>query len=67
MSNEIKFDADILLDSVNANCASGHVYNDTKKRFFDGAKIYTSPVINIDTYLTDGYIQTVNSVYRIIV
>ncbi|BBU96293.1 hypothetical protein [Providencia rettgeri] len=30
MSNEIKFDADILLDSVNAHGADGHVYNDTK-------------------------------------
>ncbi len=31
MSNEIKFDADILLESVNAHGADGHVYNDTKK------------------------------------
>ncbi len=38
-----------------------------KKRFFNGAQIHTSPVVNIDTYLADGYIQTVNSVYRIIV
>lgn len=51
----------------NAHGADGHVYNDTKKRFFNGAQIHTSPVVNIDTYLADGYIQTVNSVYRIIV
>nr|WP_282559250.1 hypothetical protein [Providencia alcalifaciens] len=67
MSNEIKFDADILLESVNAHGADGHVYNDTKKRVFNGAQIHTSPVVNIDTYLADGYIQTVNSVYRIVV
>lgn len=66
MSNEIKFDADILLDSVNAHGADT-MFTMTQKRFFNGAQIHTSPVVNIDTYLADGYIQTVNSVYRIIV
>ncbi|MCB6146741.1 hypothetical protein LHK12_22290 [Providencia rettgeri] len=66
MSNEIKFDAEYCSNQLTP-WSDGHVYNDTKKRFFNGAQIHTSPVVNIDTYLTDGYIQTVNSVYRIIV
>lgn len=67
MSNEIKFDADILLESVNAHGAYGKIFNDKKNRFYNGATIQTSLVININTYLADGYIQTVNSVYRIVV
>ncbi|TNV05074.1 hypothetical protein FH869_01025 [Providencia rettgeri] len=62
-----KFDADIRLSTIRGECAWGDIYSDKKKRFQDGDPIQTSRVINIDTYLTDGYIQTVNSVYRIIV
>lgn len=61
------FIADLKLESIHAYGAEGYVFNDTKKRFVDGAPVQTSQVINIDTYLTDGYIQTVNSVYRIII
>lgn len=61
------FDADLKLEQVFSWAAYGKIYSDKKKRFQDGEPIQTSRVINIDTYLTDGYIQTVNSVYRIIV
>lgn len=62
-----EFDADIRVDEINSWGAFGTIYSDKKQRFHDGMPIQTSRVINIDTYLTDGYIQTVNSVYRIIV
>lgn len=62
-----EFDADIKLSRIRGECAWGDIYSDKKKRFQDGDPIQTSRVINIDTYLTDGYIQTVNSVYRIII
>ena len=60
-------DADIKLEEIYSHGAFGRIYSDKKKRFQDGDPIQTSRVINIDTYLTDGYIQTVDSVYRIIV
>ncbi len=62
-----EFDADLRLSSIRGHAAWGDIYSDKKKRFQDGDPIQTSRVINIDTYLTDGYIQTVNSVYRIII
>lgn len=62
-----EFDADLRLDEIYGYGAYGAIYADKKERFLDGAPIQTSRVINIDTYLTDGYIQTVNSVYRIII
>ncbi len=62
-----EFDADLRLSSIRGCAAWGDIYSDKKKRFQDGDPIQTSRIINIDTYLTDGYIQTVNSVYRIII
>lgn len=62
-----EFDADLKLDEIYGYGAYGKIFNDKKNRFYDGASIQTSRVINIDTYLADGYIQTVNSVYRIVV
>ncbi len=62
-----EFDADLKLEEIYRHGAFGLVYADKKGRFSDGSQIQTSRVINFDTYLTDGYIQTVNSVYRIII
>lgn len=62
-----KFDADLKLEEIYSHGAFGRIYSDKKGRGSDGSKVKTSRVINIDTYLADGYIQTVNSVYRIIV
>ncbi len=62
-----EFDAEIKLEEIYSHGAFGRIYSDKKRRGSDGSQIQTSRVINIDTYLTDGYIQTVNSVYRIIV
>lgn len=62
-----KFDADLRLIEIYAHGAHGYVFNDTKNRFIDGAPVQTSRVINFSTYLTDGYVQTVNSAYRIII
>ncbi|MDE9454222.1 hypothetical protein [Xenorhabdus bovienii] len=45
--------------------AFGKVFNDIKKRFADGVEIITSPVQNSETYETDGYITTQNSIYKI--
>ncbi|MEX9908546.1 hypothetical protein AB7W95_17415 [Providencia rettgeri] len=67
MSITPEFDADLELEEIHDNRAFGKVYSDKKRRFPNGYKIYTSEILNIDTYLTDGYIKTVNSVYRIIV
>lgn len=62
-----EFDADLRLSEIHSYGAFGYIYSDKKERFPDGVTIQTSRVINIDTYLADGYIQTVNSVYRIVV
>lgn len=62
-----EFDADLHVEEIHRHGAYGKIFNDKKNRFYNGATIQTSRVINIDTYLADGYIQTVNSVYRIIV
>ncbi|MBD2797199.1 hypothetical protein ID856_11715 [Xenorhabdus sp. 18] len=45
--------------------AYGRVFNDSRKRFDDGVEIITSLVINADTYKTDGYVKTQNSIYKI--
>jgi hypothetical protein len=45
--------------------AFGYVFNDSKKRFPDGSEIITSLVTNVETYKTDGYIKTQNSIYKI--
>ncbi|CDG20653.1 protein of unknown function [Xenorhabdus poinarii G6] len=45
--------------------AYGRVFNDSSKRFEDGVEIITSLVINAETYKTDGYIKTRNSIYKI--
>ncbi|PHM33292.1 hypothetical protein [Xenorhabdus innexi] len=52
-------------DGENIAIAYGRVFNDSQKRFEDGKEIITSPVVNPDTYKTDGYIKTQNSVYKI--
>ncbi|SFO03085.1 hypothetical protein [Xenorhabdus japonica] len=45
--------------------ASGRIYHDVHQRWFDGAEIITSPVQNIHTFNSDGFIRTRNSVYKI--
>ncbi|BET97673.1 hypothetical protein [Xenorhabdus taiwanensis] len=50
------------------NCdfrASGHIYHDVHQRWFDGAEIITSPVQNIHSFNFDGFIRTLNSVYKL--
>ncbi len=62
-----EFEADIRLIEIYAHGAHGYIFNDAKNRYIDGAPVQTPRVINFDTYLTDGYIQTINSAYRIII
>ncbi|MGJ0580915.1 hypothetical protein ACR71G_23530, partial [Xenorhabdus bovienii] len=45
--------------------AFGKVFNDSSQKFTDGVEIITSLVQNVETYKTDGYIKTKNSVYKI--
>ncbi|OTA15896.1 hypothetical protein Xbed_03546 [Xenorhabdus beddingii] len=45
--------------------AFGKVFNDSKKRFPAGSEIITSLVQNAETYESDGYIKTQNSIYKI--
>ncbi|OTA14636.1 hypothetical protein Xvie_03573 [Xenorhabdus vietnamensis] len=45
--------------------AFGKIFNDSKKRFNNGDEIITSLVLNAETYKTDGYIKTQNSIYKI--
>ncbi|MDE9466424.1 hypothetical protein [Xenorhabdus bovienii] len=67
---ELKFTAEIeLTDFVHGadgkSIAFGYVFNDSRKRFEDGVEIVTSLVTNTETYKTDGYIKTQNSIYKI--
>ncbi|MBP6083452.1 MAG: hypothetical protein KA732_19550 [Providencia sp.] len=62
-----EFDADLRLIEIYAHGAHGYIFNDTKDQYIDGAPVQTPRVINFDTYLADGYIQTINSAYRIII
>ncbi|MDE9565412.1 hypothetical protein KKI93_15415 [Xenorhabdus bovienii] len=67
---ELKFTAEIeLTDFVHGadgkSIAFGYVFNDSRKRFEDGVEIKTSLVTNTETYKTDGYIKTQNSIYKI--
>ncbi|WP_342358109.1 hypothetical protein [Arsenophonus nasoniae] len=64
---EINCDAEIKIIDISPNGAYGKIYNDRKERFWDGGFINTSPVINYPTYQSDGFVKTINSVYRIIV
>ncbi|MDE1479353.1 hypothetical protein KKJ13_18205 [Xenorhabdus bovienii] len=45
--------------------AFGKVFNDSRKKFTDGVEIITTLVNNVETYESDGYIKTQNSVYKI--
>ncbi|OWO84005.1 hypothetical protein B5C26_02920 [Photorhabdus luminescens] len=45
--------------------ASSRIYNDAEKRFGDGTEIITSSVQNIHSFYSDGYIRTLNAVYKI--
>ncbi|MBD2803459.1 hypothetical protein ID855_01770 [Xenorhabdus sp. ZM] len=45
--------------------AYGRVFNDSRNRFGDGVEIITSLVTNSETYKTDGYIKTQNSIYKL--
>ncbi|CDM90234.1 hypothetical protein [Xenorhabdus bovienii] len=45
--------------------ATGYIFNDSKNRFKDGTEIRTSQVLNFESYETDGYITTQNSIYKI--
>lgn len=44
----------------------GHIFNDSEKRFEDGEEIMTSRVLNYDTHREDGFLETRNTVYKII-
>ncbi|MBD2799522.1 hypothetical protein ID854_03360 [Xenorhabdus sp. M] len=52
-------------DDEDIAIAYGKVFNDSRKKFKDGVEIMTSLVTNADTYQTDGYIKTQNSIYKI--
>lgn len=52
--------------SVFPNKALGYIYNDSQGRFADGGEIITTKVLNFDTYIKDGFIETKNSIYNII-
>lgn len=65
-SKEIHYDAEIKLSDISPYCAYGRIYHDTEGRFKDGCPIETSPVLNYSTYQSDGFVKTLNSVYRII-
>ncbi|MGJ0638231.1 hypothetical protein [Xenorhabdus bovienii] len=54
-----------FIDNGKKALAYGKVFNDSKNRFKDGVEIITSPVQNSETYETDGYITTQNSIYKI--
>lgn len=41
----------------------GYIFNDTKNRFADGARIHTSRVLSID--FVEGVVQTKNSTYNL--
>ena len=43
----------------------GHIYGDKKARFWDGAKIHTSAVLEEDEYDDFFLITTLNSVYKL--
>ncbi|MGJ0578053.1 hypothetical protein ACR71G_08035 [Xenorhabdus bovienii] len=45
--------------------ATGYIFNDSKNRLLDGIEIRISQVLNLETYETDGYIATQNSIYKI--
>lgn len=66
----MKHTADIILDTqclaVSKRGALGYIYNDSRKSFYDGSYILTSPVQNLDTYLQDGFIETRNTIYKIV-
>ncbi|MEQ1967241.1 hypothetical protein ABLA30_09490 [Xenorhabdus nematophila] len=66
----IAFTAEIELIGfiLYGNCdfrASGRIYCDVHQRWFDGAEIITSPVQNIRSFNSDGFIRTHNSVYKL--
>lgn len=52
--------------SVFPEKAMGHIFNDSEKRFKNGEEIVTSCILNYDTYREDGFLETSNTVYKII-
>uniref|UniRef100_A0A3B0M1R7 5'-deoxynucleotidase YfbR n=1 Tax=Arsenophonus endosymbiont of Trialeurodes vaporariorum TaxID=235567 RepID=A0A3B0M1R7_9GAMM len=65
---EINYDAEIKIIDISPGGVYGRIYNDrVERKYGDGETINTSPVINYPTYQSDGFIKTINSVYRIIV
>lgn len=64
---EIHHNAEIKIRDISPYYAYGRIYHDTEGRFKDGDLIQTAPILNYATYQTDGFIKTLNSVYRIIV
>ena len=52
--------------SVFPERAMGNIFNDSEKRFKDGEEIITSRILNYDTHREDGFLETRNTVYKII-
>lgn len=52
--------------SVFPEKAMGHIFNDSEKRFENGEEIVTGRILNYDTYREDGFLETSNTVYKII-
>ena len=46
--------------------AMGHIFNDSEKRFKDGEEIMTGRILNYDTHREDGFLETRNTMYKII-
>lgn len=61
---DLKLDTQIL--SVSAQGAIGYIYNSLGGYIPDGSRYQTAPVKNLDTWKTDGFIETKNTIYRIV-
>lgn len=68
---EDKFTAEMVFESIYAIgvdtfVATGYIYNDSRNLFPDGSPVRTSPIK--DVYAQDGqqYIETRNTMYKII-
>lgn len=68
---EDKFKADMVFQSMFAImpdvfCARGIIFNDSRHLFLDGEQVRTSNVVNIYHDGEETYLETRNTVYRII-
>lgn len=69
---EDKFVADMVFDSLDTNMFPGHtvahgfVYNDSRGIFNDGCPVRTSTVVRIFSVEGEQFIETRNTIYRLI-